>query len=937
MSLSCKKKVFFLVLALITACSRDLSDAEYLKKAVLHQEAGDLSAAQLEFKNAIRVNPNNAEARRLLGLLYLQVGDGAGAEKELQRAKELKVSSEALALPMVEAIFRQKDYRRLLAMRIDGRLPAEQRAEWYAWRGRSQLEMGNLKEAGDEFMEGERLNKDSAQIQLGQSLMALFTRDYKKADALTDELLLKKPNFPEALSLKGDIKISMGALDEALAFYTKAIAARRNNLMDYVKRAQIYLDTNRLQDAKNDIDHVAQYAPKAYEVVFLKGVLAYREEHFDIAENLLRTAVQMQPNSTAALTYFGVILVLRGQPMQAEEAFQQVLVRQPNNFYVTRLLARLYLNQNAPVKAENILKRFSDVGYGSEEFVSLYAESLLRSGDLSNGKSFAERWTQLDPNSARALVFYGSALLASGNESSARDVLEKAINIDPKNNTPDLVLVRVLLKEGKYDQALQAVERWRNRLPNDMTGFLALGQTQLALGNREAARDAFLSVVERSPDNSLAQRNLAAMDLGDQKPEDARARYELIIKLHPDNVQAAVALAGLDIKAGKTGDAVNQLQTVVKNNPTALLPRLLLATWAVENGRPENAIELLRAVESEHGEKTVWLIGMAEALLATGDSVGVRSVLARLPSGLQAVVAAKVAYLRAKAYSLEGDKAQVTASLEQAHALDANNMIIGIALMRAYVQEAQYNKAKKVLADLDKRYPNSSELSIQRAWMEVSEGDVSDAISRLEKAYAQEPSKKLLLELVKAKVKGGNAENAISLLRKWISESKQHAEDIDIVLELSTLLTAIGLEDQAIQLLDGVVNNGVHDWRLLNNLAWLLTESRPSDARKYAEEAVANNPSSAAVRDTLGVILAKQKAYDEAVRAFDEGLRLSNGDAAIRLHKVEALLASGRAFMAESELNKIDLSLSAQKDPQRTKALSDKVAELRKSLVGVKR
>jgi cellulose synthase operon protein C len=78
------------VFALIAlgACSGKGPDAliasgrDYIARA-------DYSAASIQFRNAVRAQPDNAEARLLLGKSLLMAGDPLGAESELRRALDL--------------------------------------------------------------------------------------------------------------------------------------------------------------------------------------------------------------------------------------------------------------------------------------------------------------------------------------------------------------------------------------------------------------------------------------------------------------------------------------------------------------------------------------------------------------------------------------------------------------------------------------------------------------------------------------------------------------------------------------------------------------------------------------------------------------------------------------------------------------------------------
>ena len=52
-------------------------------------ESGDPRAAEIHLKNLLRENPDNGDARHLLGELLLAAGDPAGGEQSLLRAIEL--------------------------------------------------------------------------------------------------------------------------------------------------------------------------------------------------------------------------------------------------------------------------------------------------------------------------------------------------------------------------------------------------------------------------------------------------------------------------------------------------------------------------------------------------------------------------------------------------------------------------------------------------------------------------------------------------------------------------------------------------------------------------------------------------------------------------------------------------------------------------------
>ncbi len=81
-------------LAALPGCSKEASSQKSLALAKQAQAKGDTKAAVIDLKNALQKDPENRDARLLLGKLYDEMGDGASAEKELREASRLGESAD---------------------------------------------------------------------------------------------------------------------------------------------------------------------------------------------------------------------------------------------------------------------------------------------------------------------------------------------------------------------------------------------------------------------------------------------------------------------------------------------------------------------------------------------------------------------------------------------------------------------------------------------------------------------------------------------------------------------------------------------------------------------------------------------------------------------------------------------------------------------------
>ena len=70
----------------MSACSEQKTPEQLIASANNYSEQGKFADAIIDFKNAVRAAPKNANARLGLGRAYLNQGNYISAEKELERA-----------------------------------------------------------------------------------------------------------------------------------------------------------------------------------------------------------------------------------------------------------------------------------------------------------------------------------------------------------------------------------------------------------------------------------------------------------------------------------------------------------------------------------------------------------------------------------------------------------------------------------------------------------------------------------------------------------------------------------------------------------------------------------------------------------------------------------------------------------------------------------
>ncbi len=146
---------------------------------------------------------------------------------------------------------------------------------------------------------------------------------------------------------------------------------------------------------------------------------------------------------------------------------------------------------------------------------------------------------------------------------------------------------------------------------------------------------------------------------------------------------------------------------------------------------------------------------------------------------------------------------------------------------------------------------------------------------------------------------------------------------------LAQALEAQGQMDRAIESYRKVLSLNGNDVVALNNLAWVLleTKNRPDEALTLATKAEQLAPGAAEVADTLGWVQFRKGAYSEAEKALSRAAERAPKSAQIQYHLGMTYAKLGKKNDAVSSLRR-----AAQLDPKLAQA--EKIADVIKELGG---
>lgn len=900
----------------LTGCDRtsNLTDQEHIQRAKDFEAKGDLKAAIIEFKNALRKKPDNAQARWLLGLLYVKADLGGEAEKELLKARQLGVNDESIKYPLGEALLLQHEYKRVLeVIQAGNQTTPRNRAGILRLHGDAMLGLGKLGEACPLYRQSLEIDKAQAPSYWGLANCAMAKKNLSEARAHLDNAINVDPNNADTWAAVGDFERYSKNTQAAETAYTTALKHKPNHLLARFNRAILYISAGKMEAAQADLGKIRQIAPRHVIAHYLQALIEAGSKKSEAALQSVQQALVTGPDFMPAVLLLGTLQFEQKAYNQSAKNLERYLNVYPGNLEVRKLLAAIYLKLKQPEQALAVLTPFLEKNKDDVQLLALAGEAYLRNEDPGQADAYFEKAAKLDPSNIALQTQLGLSRLVAGDTERAEARLTTASALGSKQYQADVALVRLYLSKKQYDKALVAVSALEKKFPNSPATHNLKGGVYYAKQDYAQARQSFEKALKLKPGFFPAASNLAQLDVNDKNPAAAHKRLEAVLTQDKSNLKATLALAFLARNENKEKDFVRWLEKAVREHPNEVRPREHLAEYYLAKKTPEKALNLAREVSNTNpgNAEAISLLGrMQLASGQTGNAVASYTRLTQIEPK-----SALVYFQLGKAQAAANNEAGTRKALRQALEIRPDFLDARVALVALESRTGHLMDALSLAQQAQRLHPQSYVGFLLEGDVLLLSKRFAEAAKAYEKALGLEPLPDLVVKRHLAQVRAGDVKNADTGLQAWL---QSHPKDKSTWFYYAQSLESRGLNQQAIAQYSEVLRLAPDDPGVLNNLAMLYHKERDARARATAEKAYRLAPQHPLIADTLGWMLVEQ---GEAGRGL-ELLRKANAAAPkaseIRFHYAVALAKTGDKVQARKELQGL---LAANKPfPQREAA-----------------
>lgn len=819
---------------MLVGCSREARKQRALEAAETHFKANDFDRAEVEYLNALKNDPLNAQAIARLGLIYAEQGRTGPAIAYLVKANELRPEDPEVLIKIahLKVVLAQPEEARAAANRLLDR----------------------------------QADHPEAPLVLAASLTRVEdvepTRERLKA-------LASAQGAPVQTAL-GMIELRLGRLKEAEEFFRRAQSVQADYAPSYTGLAAVLAINRDLAGATAAYQKAAELSPPRSPRRLQHAQFLLKNNDPTAGRKLLEEVTQNAPDYLPAWLARAEVALSDKQYDEAEQLIARALSRDGGNLEAQLMRARLRIAQGRVAEALVDLERLARdfPGLPSVHFELGRAHSAA--GDNAKAATALTQAVKLAPNFADAIMPLAALHITKAEFDDAVVLLRRLIQQRPDLPQAMLLLADAYRGQGNLDGAMETYRLIDERYPQNRQTALLKGQVLVQQNKRPEARAALEKAREFAPDNPAALELLVGLDIRERQHAAARDRVQSAAAAHPtlagpaQLLLARIALAQNDRAAAET--AVRKAIELMPENQTAYF--MLAGIYNANNEAPKALASLQEAVARDPSNQTAQLlIGVIQEkernFAPARDAY--EKVLAQNPRA--GVALNNLAYLYAEKLN-QREKALELA--QRARELMPADPHVADTLGWILYRLGQYARALPLLQEAHSKRPDSGEVAYHLGMTNYMMGDEAAARALLKQSledkagFSEADDARRSLALLESDVSSGSgatrsAIDAILAVRK---------QDPVALTRLAAIQQREGRLDEAAATLASALSQYDRNVPVLVALARVHADRKDSaKALQFAKAARQYAPLDGTIAHTLGRL-----AFDLGDRAWAAGL-----------------------------------------------------------------
>jgi tetratricopeptide (TPR) repeat protein len=725
---------------LLSSCFRDpnLAKQKYLQSGESYFDKGEYGRASIQFRKALQIDHQYAEAYYRLGLTDVKLQLWPDAFRALDQAISLDPNHLAAHLKLGELQLSARQWedarqQAAAALKLD-----PNNVDAYVLSGQVEFRSSHFPDAVKAFQQAEHFAPKDSRVQAGLGEVNVVLQQYPQAEAYYKRAIELDPAFlPTYLNL-AELYRMQNQPDSSMRVLRQAMAANPKVATAYLALATFYLG----RGDTAGIDSVFQ--------------------EFRAANG----------NSADALLSISDFYLKIGDSAQAKKVIEELLARDPKNDNATKLLVKAELNLQDWDAAEKLNGELL-VRYPKDPECRLAsAQLLLARGKKADAVAKLQALVSDVPDMATAHFVLAMAYNQTGNSARAVESLKDSIAKDGNFQPGYLALADFYLQKQDGKTAMSYIDEALRRDPRSVVGRIDHANAQLVLQDFPHALQEFTLLAASEPKNPIFQERLGYIAMRQKNFSQAEQHFNDALESQADFLPAMRDLVELYVNEKHPEKVIARLEQQLQKAPTQsdfyeLLGNAYIAAqqWDAAEQAYRSAIEQNKNAYMAHTQLARLYARDQKFPQAVSEAQAVTQQRPEILSGY---------IILGTIYEQTGAVDQARATYEQAIQRDPNFAPALNNLAWIYCEHGGNLDLALSLAQRAKQNrPSDPQVSDTLAWIEYHKGIYDEATNLLRDSLRQMPNSGLFqyhLGMVLLKTPGKESEAKPILARALTSD-----------------------------------------------------------------------------------------------------------------------------------------------------------------------
>ncbi len=895
----------------------------------------DYSTAIIHLKNQLKKSPKDAQARFLLGSVYLSTGKMDASLKELGRAHNLAPDNVEILFRYADVLQAAGKQEKILTLLNSILTDPHQESQRLSYRGYAHLTLQQLADAREAFQEASKL-EDNSNAYNGLATLAILEKDYDQAEKLISKSLALEKNKSTTLQLKAKLSNLQKNYKQALDIYDALVKKSPTNLSYRLERAATLTILGKNQQAKADLKLILDKIKHHPQANFIKAQILLQEKDFAGAQKAAQDVVNVAPGHMPAAFILGAANFALKQYNQAEEYLTIYLASNPNNLKAQNLLANVYLAQGKNQQSLLILEGIPAKQLNSNPLLLVtLGSTYINMDEAEKGLQYLQQAQALEPENQDIKKRLIAAQFQSGELNNAITELEELAMLQKDSDGSEqqirsqiqtnYLLIISYIKQKQFSKAEEKINQLLTTTPDDTKLLNLKALTEQLKGNSEQAIAQYQAILKKDKQNIPAYMGLGRIAALQKKWAEAESHFQQVIKINPQALKAYLGLAAIAEKQNMPEAAeqyfMQAIQQSKKNIASQLTIAGLLSQWYQTRQQPEKILKLAEMLDKQHPNDNTIRSFLARAQLINKQPEKAERTLKSIITFDKKDIKHRI--LLAKLISQDAQRINEAISLlEDAQAIQPDNLTLFSMQASLLIKQEKFNQAVQIARKISDSFPDEPTGRLMEADIYRLQKQPEKALDIYQQVYKENPLDIVFTAIIDMLIQTEQKDKAIELLTKQLKTSP---DNIDNLFKLASLHHEKQQLDKASVYYQRILKIEPEQIVTLNNLAWIKADSDLKQAVILSRRAYEQAPDSAAIMDSYGYFLARDKQYKAGLELLQKAAAGLPKDKDIQYHLAYTYEKMGQKDKARVILENIVLSEQPFAEQDKAKKLYQKI------------